>query len=88
MISRNISATQWLASARRDSVILVGGVAVVRQEKSVRSQEAAFRARAHYGAALVSSAPAMRAGAAVPTQQITKGGLCGPQPWRDAPVIT
>lgn len=97
MKSMNIAATQWLASACRDSVRLVDGPARLRQEKSVLSQESASYARAHFGGRVtgapvfgagVPSAPAVIAAAEVPTQQITKGGLCGPQPWRDAPVIT
>ncbi len=87
MISVNMTATQWLASACRDSVRLVHGPAKPRQEKSARRQDAAFYARAHYGAPAL-SAPAFVAGAEVPTQQITKGGMRGPQPWRDVPVIT
>ncbi len=81
MISINMSATQWLASACRDTVRLADGPAKLRQQKSALSREP-FYAHARPGV------PVFRAGAEVPTQQITKGGLCGPQPWRDAPVIT
>ncbi|WP_336208160.1 hypothetical protein [Nonomuraea sp. LPB2021202275-12-8] len=87
MISINMSATQWLAFACRDAVRLVDGPAKLRQEKSARRQDSAFYAPAHVSAAAL-IAPAYAAGAEVPTQQITKGGLRGPQPWRDAPVIT
>ncbi|GAA0950465.1 hypothetical protein [Nonomuraea longicatena] len=99
MISmKNMSAAQWLASARRDSVRLIDGLAELRQEKSVRGRERSAITRV--GGGLVSSAPAFSAGApgaiASPAgihlpmtqQQYTKGGLCGPQPWRDAPVRT
>ncbi|NUW46484.1 hypothetical protein [Nonomuraea rhodomycinica] len=86
MISINMSATQWLASACRDTVRLADGPAKLRQEKSARSQAPVY-ARVHLGAA-APSAPAFAAGADVPTQQITKGGMRGPQPWRDAPVTT
>ncbi|MEV4164114.1 hypothetical protein [Nonomuraea dietziae] len=86
-----MSATQWLASACRNSVRLVDGPAKVRQEKSARSLLAA-RTRvglhAGFGAAAAQGAPGYVAGVDVPTQQITKGGLRGPQPWRDEPVIT
>lgn len=95
MISIKMSATQWLASARRDSVRLVDGPARFRPEQSVFGQEPAFYAHAGleavlvYGAGVAPSAPAIAgAPSIVPTQQNTKGGLCGPQPWRDAPVIT
>ncbi|MFI7707176.1 hypothetical protein [Nonomuraea sp. NPDC049480] len=87
MISIKMSATQWLASACRDSVRLVDGPARLRQEKSVRSQAAAFRARAHFGA-VKQGAPVYIARIELPANQLTKGGLCGPQPWRDTPVIT
>ncbi|MFG1704079.1 hypothetical protein ACFLIM_12870 [Nonomuraea sp. M3C6] len=85
MISIKMPAMQWLASACRDSVRLVDGPAKPRQEKSARSQAAAFYARAHFGA---QGAPVYGARIELPTNQLTKGGLCGPQPWRDAPVIT
>ncbi|MFD9940711.1 hypothetical protein ACFWYW_35555 [Nonomuraea sp. NPDC059023] len=95
MISIKMSATQWLASARRDSVRLADGPAKFRQEQSVFGQEPAFYAHAGfeavlvYGAGVAPSVPAVAgAPSIVPTQQNTKGGLCGPQPWRDAPVIT
>ncbi|TMR07961.1 hypothetical protein ETD86_49830 [Nonomuraea turkmeniaca] len=87
MISIQMSATKWLASACRDSVRLVDGPAKLRHEKSVRSQVAAFYARAHFGAA-VQGAPVYAARIELPANQLTKGGLCGPQPWRDTPVIT
>ncbi|MEU7896502.1 hypothetical protein AB0B45_27050 [Nonomuraea sp. NPDC049152] len=80
-----MSATQWLASACRDGVRLASGLAKLRQDKSARSQ-LAFHAG--YGAAAAQGAPVYVAGADVPTQQITKGGLRGPHPWRDEPVIT
>lgn len=86
-----MSATQWLASACRNSVRLVDGPATVRQEKSALSpiaSHAGLRLRAGFGAAAAQGAPVYVAGADVPTQQITKGGLRGPQPWRDEPVIT
>ncbi|MER7501847.1 hypothetical protein AB0L05_01225 [Nonomuraea pusilla] len=87
MISMNMSATSWLASARRDSVRLASGLAKLRQEKSARCQAPASYARAHFGAA-AQGAPVFVAGIAQPTNPITKGGLRGPQPWRDAPVTT
>ncbi|MEV4221610.1 hypothetical protein ACBI99_29335 [Nonomuraea sp. ATR24] len=88
MISSNMMpATQWLASACRDAVRLADGPAKLRQPKSARRQEMAFYAHAHSGAAAM-SAPVRIAGAEVPTQPNTKGGVRGPQPWRDAPVIT
>ncbi|MEV4106714.1 hypothetical protein [Nonomuraea sp. NPDC049695] len=86
-MSIKMSATQWLASACRDSVRLVDGPAKPRQERSARSQAAAYNARAHYGAA-AQAAPAYTARIELPANQLTKGGLWGPQPWRDAPVIT
>ncbi|MGP3964516.1 hypothetical protein ACTWPT_52010 [Nonomuraea sp. 3N208] len=87
MISIQMSATKWLASACRDAVRLSDGPAKLRHEKSVRSQAAAFYARAHFGAA-VQGAPVYAARIELPANQLTKGGLCGPQPWRDTPVIT
>lgn len=98
MISTNMPATPWLASACRDVVRLADGPAKLRQEKSVRRQESAFYARAHFGAAAMNAPVAATAAAApgaaarvayaeVPTQPITKGGLRGPHPWRDTPVI-
>ncbi|WP_327106571.1 hypothetical protein [Nonomuraea glycinis] len=87
MISIKMTATQWLASACRDSVRLVDGPAKLRREQSARRQDPAFYARAHFGAAAL-IAPVFVAGNEVPTPQFTKGGRCGPQPWRDAPVIT
>lgn len=87
-MSIQMSATQWLASARRDSVRLADGPAKLRQEKSARIQAPAVRARAHAGVAAPQGVPVYGAGIAAPTNQLTKGGLCGPQPWRDAPVIT
>ncbi|NJP96887.1 hypothetical protein HCN51_46975 [Nonomuraea sp. FMUSA5-5] len=88
MISIQMSATQWLAFACRDSVRLADGPAKLRQEKSARSQAAAFSARAHVTVAAVPGAPVYMARIELPANQLTKGGLCGPQPWRDAPVIT
>ncbi|WP_219471049.1 hypothetical protein [Nonomuraea rhizosphaerae] len=89
MISIEMSAaTPWLAFACRDLVRLVDGPAKLRQEKSARSQESNAHAFAHFGAAAAPSAPAYVAASEVPTQQITKGGLRGPQPWRDRPVTT
>jgi hypothetical protein len=87
VISIRMSATQWLTSACRNSVRLVDGPAKLRQEKSARSQAAAFRARAHF-APVTQGAPVYNARIELPAYQLTKGGLCGPQPWRDAPVIT
>ncbi|GGT28322.1 hypothetical protein GCM10010176_086220 [Nonomuraea spiralis] len=87
-MSIKMTTTQWLASACRDSVRLADGPAKLRREKSARIQAAAFRARAHVAVAVPQGAPVYGAGIAVPTNQLTKGGLCGPQPWRDAPVIT
>ncbi|MEO3875958.1 hypothetical protein ABGB18_44900 [Nonomuraea sp. B12E4] len=84
MISIKMTAAQWLASACRDSVRLVDGPAKPRQEKSARSQAAAY-ARAHFGP---QGAPVFGGRIELPANQLTKGGLCGPQPWRDAPVIT
>ncbi|MEV5559659.1 hypothetical protein AB0L44_38920 [Nonomuraea wenchangensis] len=83
-----IAATPWLASACRDSVRLADGPAKPRQEKSARSQFAAFRARAHAGAAAPQVAAAYAGRIELPASQLTNGGLCGPQPWRDTPVIT
>jgi hypothetical protein len=87
VISTKMSATQWLASACRDAVRLADGPAKLRQPISARNQETAFAARAHLSAAAL-SAPVYRAGAEVPTQPFAKGGMRGPQPWRDKPVIT
>jgi hypothetical protein len=86
VISMNMSATQWLAFACRDSVRLVAGPVKPRQESSARSQAIAYP-RQHIAAA-GGVAPDYAARIAVPASQLTKGGLCGPQPWRDAPVIT
>lgn len=87
MISIQMAATQWLASACRDSVRLVDGPTKLRQEKSARSQAAAYGARAHFGAA-TPAAPVYTARIELPAYQLTNGGLWGPQPWRDTPVIT
>ncbi|PZG16749.1 hypothetical protein [Nonomuraea aridisoli] len=87
MISIKMSATKWLASACRDSVRLVYGPAKLRQECPVRSQAVVFSSRQHF-AAVKEAAPAYIARIALPANQLTKGGLCGPQPWRDAPVIS
>lgn len=86
MISIEMSATQWLASACRDSVRLVDGPAKLRQEKSARNQAPAY-AYAHVRAD-VEAVPALVTGADAPTQPIANGGMRGPHPWRDAPVIT
>lgn len=92
-------ATQWLASVCRDSVRLVDGPAKLRRHDSARSQELPMYARAHMGVAAAPSALADVAAAlalpasvvagaeVVPTQPFAKRGV-GPQPWRDAPVIT
>ncbi|GAA3682419.1 hypothetical protein GCM10022224_053520 [Nonomuraea antimicrobica] len=88
MISIKMSATPWLASACRDSVRLVDGPAKLRQEKAARSQAAASHARARFGAATPQGGAAHVARIELPANQLTKGGLWGPQPWRDAPVIT
>ncbi|MGW2147818.1 hypothetical protein ACWCOT_26205 [Nonomuraea bangladeshensis] len=83
-----IAATPWLASACRDSVLLAHEPAKPRQEKSARSQSAAFYARAHFGAAAPQVAAVYAGRIELPASQLTNGGLCGPQPWRDTPVIT
>ncbi|GGO82042.1 hypothetical protein [Nonomuraea cavernae] len=85
MISIQMSATPWLTFACRNSVRLVDGPARLRQHESARSQAAAY-ALAHLGAS--ADGVPVSAGASQPTQQFTKGGMRGPQPWRDAPVIT
>lgn len=87
MISIKMSAMQWLAFACRDSVRLVAGPVKPRQESSARSQAIAAFPAQHIAAA-GGVAPDYAARIAVPASQLTKGGLCGPQPWRDAPVIT
>ncbi|TDC88915.1 hypothetical protein E1292_45070 [Nonomuraea deserti] len=87
MNSIKMPATKWLASACRDSVRLVDGPTKSRQEKSVRSQAAAY-AHAHFGAAAAQAAPVYTARIELPANQLTKGGLRGPHPWRDTPVIT
>lgn len=96
MISINTQATQWLLSACRDSVRLVNGPAKLRQDESARRRESLMYASAHFGAAASTApafaaaalgVPAFVAGAEVPTQPIAERGV-GPQPWRDAPVIT
>ncbi|WP_157249598.1 hypothetical protein [Nonomuraea typhae] len=98
---KEMSAMQWLASAHRDSVnrLADGPARFRRVESALFGQESVFGARKGaivapvYGVASgvePTNAPVI-AGALsnpVPTQQITKGGLCGPQPWRDAPVIS
>ncbi|MEV0623846.1 hypothetical protein AB0I81_61745 [Nonomuraea sp. NPDC050404] len=88
MISITMPATKWLASACRDSVRLVGSPAKLRQEKSAPRQAAAFYANAHARVAVSPGAPVFDGRIELPAIQLTKGGLCGPQPWRDAPVIT
>ena len=87
MISINMSATQWLPSACRGPVRLVDGPAKLRQQKSAHQQGSAFYAQAVFGPA-ASNAPARVAAFEVPAQQISKGDLRGPQPWRNSPVIT
>jgi hypothetical protein len=87
VVNIKMSATQWAASACRDSVRLADGPAKLRQEKSVRSQAAAFRASDH-SRAIAQGAPVYAGRIELPANQLTKGGLCGPQPWRDTPVIT
>ncbi|WP_146104228.1 hypothetical protein [Nonomuraea solani] len=88
MISSTMVNPMWLASACRDSVRLVDGPAKLRQEKSARSQAAAvFAAHAHVGAA-PQGAPIYVARIELPASQLTNGGLRGPYPWRDIPVIT
>lgn len=87
MISIVTPATPWLASARRNAVRLVDGPAKLRREKSARSQAAAFPAGAQVRT-VVAGVPVHAARIQLPAYQLTKGGLCGPQPWRDAPVIT
>ncbi|MEU8143699.1 hypothetical protein [Nonomuraea sp. NPDC048901] len=88
MISINMSATPWLAFACRDLVRLADGPAKPRQQKSARRQEPAVFAHARYAAAAPSAPVYVAAASELPTQQITKGGLRGPHPWRDVPVIT
>ncbi|MFC5830001.1 hypothetical protein [Nonomuraea insulae] len=89
MISIEMTATKWLASACRDAVRLSDGPTKLRQEKSARSQAAAFYARAHSGAgAAKQGASVYTARIELPANQLTKGGLRGPHPWRDEPVIT
>jgi hypothetical protein len=85
VISIKMTATQWAASACRDSVRLVDGPAKLRQEKSVRSQASAYHASAYFYA---QGAPVFAGRIELPANQLSNGGLCGPQPWRDAPVIT
>jgi hypothetical protein len=86
-MSIKMTATQWLTSARRDSVRLVNGPAKLRQDKSAHVQAPAFYARAHVGITVTQGAPVYSARIELPSNQLS-GGLCGPQPWRDAPVIT
>ncbi|GAA2897242.1 hypothetical protein GCM10010517_62260 [Streptosporangium fragile] len=91
-----MSSQRGLASAQRNTVLPCGGQAIltvgapapVWRDKSVHFQVAAGRC-----AALV-ALPAT--GAAVltlvdgdyaPTEHIENGGLRGPQPWRNPPVI-
>ncbi|WP_326635376.1 hypothetical protein OIE67_55215 [Nonomuraea fuscirosea] len=88
MISIKMSATPWFAFACRDSVRLADGPAKPRQEKSARSQAAAFYAHAYTGVAAEQGAPVYSARIELPANQLTKGGLRGPHPWRQAPVIT
>ncbi|MGW0804407.1 hypothetical protein [Nonomuraea sp. NPDC002799] len=87
MISIKTPAMQWVASACSHSVRLADGPAKLHREKSARSQAAAFYARPHAGV-VASGAPVYNARIELPANQLTKGGLCGPQPWRDKPVIT
>ncbi|WP_433515754.1 hypothetical protein ACQP2T_09250 [Nonomuraea sp. CA-143628] len=88
MISINMSATPWLASACRDLVRLVDGPAKLRQQKSARRQEPAVFAHARRAGATPSALVYVAAASELPTQQNPKGGLRGPHPWRDVPVIT
>ncbi|WP_084957532.1 hypothetical protein [Thermoactinospora rubra] len=76
----NASATQWLAFAcLESSPRLADGPTGARREKS------AFFLRVRYAVPAFAGAGAQH----VPTQQIAdKGGLRGPQPWRDEPVIS
>ncbi|MEV0389865.1 hypothetical protein [Nonomuraea sp. NPDC050643] len=88
MINSKMPSTKWLASPCRDLVRLVDGPVKLRQEKSARSQAAAaFYARAHSGA-VAQGAPVYIARIELPANQLTNGGLRGPYPWRDIPVIT
>jgi hypothetical protein len=87
VISIQMSATQWLAFACSDVVRLADGPAKPRQEKSARREASASYARAHSGAG-VQGAPVYVARIELPANQLTNGGVCGPQPWRDVPVIT
>ncbi|MEV6156158.1 hypothetical protein AB0L53_38030 [Nonomuraea sp. NPDC052129] len=87
MISINMSATPWLAFACRDLVRLADGPAKLRHQKSARRQESTVFARANHGVP-APSAPVYVAASELPIQQNTKGGLRGPHPWRDVPVIT
>ncbi|MCA2227911.1 hypothetical protein [Nonomuraea aurantiaca] len=87
MINIKMSATPWLAFACRDLVRLADGPAKPRQDKSARRQEPSVFAHAR-NAAATPSALVYVAASELPTQQITKGGLRGPHPWRDVPVIT
>lgn len=88
MISIEMSATQWLAAACRVSVRLANGPAKLRQQKSAPSQITASFPRVHLPVAAAAGAPVYDGRIELPAYQLTKGGLCGPQPWRDAPVIT
>ena len=87
MISINMSATQWLAFACRDLVRLADGPAKQLQDKSARRQKPAVFTHARR-AVVAPSALVYVAASELPTQQNPKGGLRGPHPWRDVPVIT
>lgn len=74
----NMEATQWLTSACRSTVqhIADGPIQLQRHKSALYAPAAGLG-----GGASVAVAQ-------VPTQPTTKGGLRGPHPWRDEPVIT
>ncbi|MEU6999384.1 hypothetical protein [Nonomuraea sp. NPDC046570] len=80
VISMNLSTTRVAFACPDVAVVirLADGPAKLRQEQFAPSQKSAYFGAFGFHASA----------AAAPTQQITNGGLRGPHPWRDEPVIT
>ncbi|MEV4187987.1 hypothetical protein AB0J28_41795 [Streptosporangium canum] len=94
-----MSAQIGLASERRNTILLpcgsqalltVGAAAQLQQEQSVRIQIPAGHTTAltAFPAAGALAVPVTDAGGYAPTKHARKGGLRGPHPWGQPPVIT
>ncbi|GAA4230195.1 hypothetical protein FHR32_001680 [Streptosporangium album] len=93
-----MSAQSGLVFARRNTLLscdgqallTVGSAAQLQQEQSARIQIPVGRVAALTAFAAMGSpaVPAPDAGGYAPTKHALNGGLRGPYPWRQPPVIT